>query len=153
VSDQTTALIPAALAPADAPPAADAPLHALRLFRDLGLRRAAVAVATTELFARPDAQLWASPQTIDELWQMQAAVRHRFLALQQTWAEGWFKWARYAADLGGANTVSKFAERQYNIAAQAVQLTGAQTEGLLGLIENVEIGYLYWISRKVEQRG
>jgi hypothetical protein len=76
-----------------------------------------------------------------------AALR---LALQQSWADGWFKWLRYAADLGGANTLSKFAEREYNIAAQAVQLVGAQSEGLLGLVENVEIGYLYWIRRKLQ---
>jgi hypothetical protein len=127
--------------------------QALGLLGDRNLRLAAAALATTEYFARPGSESWTADghaETFDELWQMQAAVRERFLALQQSWADGWFKWLRYAADLGGANTLSKFAEREYNIAAQAVQLVGAQSEGLLGLVENVEIGYLYWIRRKLQ---
>jgi hypothetical protein len=129
-------------------------LHALGLLRDRNQRLACAALATTEYLAWPEAGHWAAPgheETFDELWQMQAAVQERFLALQKSWADGWFRWLRYAADVGGANTMSKFAEREYNVAAQAVQLVGAQSEGLLGLLENIEIGYFYWISRKVQQ--
>ena len=142
----------AAAVPAPPPPGKSG-LQALDLLRDRNLRLAAVAMATTEYFARPDAAHWTpdgQAETFEELWQMQAAVRERFFALQRNWADGWFKWLRYAADLGGANTLSKFAEREYNIAAQAVQLVGAQSEGLLGLVENVEIGYLYWLNRKLQ---
>ena len=124
-------------------PAIDHALKAYALQRDRADRLTKAAAATAQMFAAGmDAGDW------DELWAMQGAIHARFAGLQKSWLDGWFAWARYADQIEGANTLSKFAAREYNIAAQAVQLMGDQSESLAGLVENIEVGYLYWVSRK-----
>jgi hypothetical protein len=156
VTADTSALMPAAMANVAAATkpwqarthlaVIDHGLKAMALQRDQALRVMSAAVTTAQVLPQR-----FDDETIDELWQMQTAIGSRFIELQRSWVEGWFGWVGYARQIEGANTMSKLAEREYNLAAQAVQLAGEQYEDLLGLMENVQIGYHYWISRKGQQ--
>jgi hypothetical protein len=121
-------------------------LKAMALQRDQALRAMSAAVTTAQVLPQR-----FDDETIEDLWQMQAAIGRRVIELQRGWVDGWFGWMGYARQIESANTMSKLAEREYNLAAQAVQLAGGQYQDLLGLMENVQIGYLYWISRKRQQ--
>jgi hypothetical protein len=145
----TPTLFPA-LAAGQRPPKTQVPvidhgLKAMALQRDHALRTLSAAIATAQVLPRT-----LDGETLDDLWTMQAAVRERFAQMQRSWLEGWFGWLSYSGQIEGANTLSKLAEREYNLAAQAVQMAGEQCEDLLGLMENVQVGYLYWIRRKGE---
>ena len=79
---------------------------------------------------------------------MQDEARRRMLQLQRDAVGDWFAWYRYADQIGGANTMSKLAEREYNTLAQATQLVGEHSTGLMALLENIQISYLYWLHEK-----
>jgi hypothetical protein len=52
----------------------------------------------------------------------------------------------------GANTMSKLVERESNIGVQFGQLLGAQLTDLVGLQENIEVDYSYWINGKLAEK-
>lgn len=136
---------PAKSLPKTSLPPVDHGLKALVLQQNQALRVMSAAVATAQVLPQN-----LDDQTLDELWEMQAAIGKRLFEMQRGWADGWFEWLAYSRQIDGANTLSKLAERDYNLAAQALQLVGEQCEDLLGLMENIQVGYLYWINRKAE---
>jgi hypothetical protein len=142
-----TALPAAFMSAARQPKTSVAPVdHALKAFALQGghtARLAGAAVGTAQLLARGlDDDAW------EELWLMQGEVRRRMTRLQQEIIGDWFAWGRYADQIGGANTMSKLAEREYNTLAQATQLVGAHTTSFMALLENIQVGYLYWLREK-----
>jgi hypothetical protein len=121
----------------------DHALKASALQYERTMRLADSVTATARLFAfGMNADAW------NDLWQMQSAVRGRMSQLQKNWVQGWFAWMRYADQIEGANTMSKLAEREFNIMAQAAGLFGEQSTSLIALMENIEVDYLYWLNQK-----
>jgi hypothetical protein len=124
-------------------PPLDHALKASMLQADLGLRMANTALGAARLLAeRPDTSAWG------ELWAIGEAARRRLEHLQRGWIASWFDWARYAARIEGADTLSKLSERELNILNQAAQLVSEQSVELLTLFENVEVDVLYWVSER-----
>jgi hypothetical protein len=94
------------------------------------------------------AQLWGrglDARNLDELYGMNQASWQRLRDLQTGWAADWTAWLDYASTLKGANTTSKLVEREGNILAQAVAQINAQATDLAGLLENIDVGYSYWL--------
>jgi phenylalanine-4-hydroxylase len=92
---------------------------------------------------RTDAQTW------HELLAIQQAVWQRLQAQQTDWLQGCSQLAREYSQLRQANTVSKFMEQEYNVAAQFGALLSNQATALIGLLENIQVDYSYWISQKL----
>jgi hypothetical protein len=102
------------------------------------------------------AQLVASgidPAMIGELSQMQIATIERMRTLRESWSKDWESWWHYAAQLRTSNTMSKLVERETNIFAQMGQLLGSQITDWMGLQENIEVNYAYWLKQKLDQKG
>jgi hypothetical protein len=76
-------------------------------------------------------------------------VAARLQLLQQGWLHGWNEWMQDYAQLKRANTLSEYAEQQFNLMAQFGALFKKQASDLLNLQENVEVGYGYWVAQKV----
>jgi hypothetical protein len=136
-----------ARAPSTAPSAVSHAVTAGKLGTNQALRVAGSATDTMRAFAGG-----IDPASVAELLQMQQAVWQRYATLSRTWSDSWQQWVRYASMIGGANTMSKFAEREYNIFAQAQQIASGQMVDMIGLIENVQVDYQYWISEKLADR-
>ncbi len=103
--------------------------------------------ATAELFAHG-----IDIETLEELSDLQQAAWQRLWALQSGWLQGWKSWLRYADQIKGANTMAKLVERDGNITAQFTQLLGNQVTDLVGLAENIQVDYAYWINEKLNAR-
>lgn len=125
----------------------DHALKARAVASDRLARGAAATLATMQLAARG-----IDAGTILELAEMQDAVRARCKALSEGWVKGWEAWAQYADQLKGANTMSKFVERECNILAQAMALMMKQVTDISGLQENIEVDYAYWVSEKLAEK-
>ena len=104
----------------------------------------AAATATAKLAA-----LGFDIQTFREFLHLQEAAWLRLVELQEGWMEDWCSWLKYADQAKGANTMSKLVERECNSVAQLAQLIGAQATSLVGLQENIEVGYSYWVNEKL----
>lgn len=89
-----------------------------------------------------DADTWS------ELSQIQQAVYRRVQQQQKDWVQGCENIAQEYSQLKLANTMSKFVEQEYNIVAQFGTLLSNQTASWLGLMENIQVDYAYWISQK-----
>jgi hypothetical protein len=48
--------------------------------------------------------------------------------------------------------MSKFVERECNIAGQAIALVMKQVTDIAGLEENIEVDYAYWVSEKLAEK-
>lgn len=93
-------------------------------------------------------QAW-STDIWQEMGQMQAAVLRRLQQQQQAWVVGCTGLAKEYQEGKRANTMSKLVEQQYNLAAQFGQLLSQQATNLVGLQENIEVDYGYWVSQKL----
>ena len=127
------------------------PMNHIQKAGELQSNRAARAIgsatATAQVFAFGiDLESWS------ELLQMQDAAWQRLRTLQQSWLQYWNRWLVYSDGIKGANTMSKLVEREGNIGAQLTQLVGNQITGLVGLQENIEVDYSYWISEKLNEK-
>jgi hypothetical protein len=122
-------------------------VKATTLQTDRAARALGDARATAEVFA-----LGGDPDDWQELWAMQDAAWKRLRALQSGWIKDWTQWLQYAGQLKGANTMSKLVERESNIGIQLGQLLGAQFTDLVGLQENIEVDYSYWINEKLAEK-
>jgi hypothetical protein len=124
--------------------------HAMKagvLQTDRATRAFADARATAEVFA-----LGGDPDVWRELMRIQEASWRRLRTLQDGWLKDWAQWLQYAGQIRGANTMSKLVERENNIGAQLAQVIGAQVTDLVGLQENIEIAYSYWINTKLSEK-
>ncbi len=64
----------------------------------------------------------------------------------------WKSWIAYTDQIKGANTMSKLAEREGNIVAQVTQILSSQATDLVGLQENIDVDYSYWINQKLSDK-
>jgi len=117
---------------------------AIALQGEWGKRLSSNVAATAQLL-----MLGMDRETWGELLEIGASAQERLAALQQTWLQQWVGWVQYADQIKGANTMAKFADRESNIAAQWSQLLGTQAASLIGLEENLEVAYSYWLSEKL----
>ena len=141
---------PAPTAPRNAPIPHPAFHHALRgaaLQSDWATRALRNASATAEVFASG-----IDPESLEELLQMQHAAWQRLFTLQSNWVQEWNNWMQYSDLIKGANTTFKFVEREGNIVAQCVQLLSKQSADLIGLQENIDVDYSYWINEKLSEK-
>lgn len=126
------------------PPPVGHALKAGALHGDRAARAMGSATATAQLFMFGlDGQAWS------ELFDMGQAVSRRLRAMQTGWIRDWLEWTQYASQLKGADTMSKFVERECNIAGQFGQILGKHATDLAGLQENIEVSYNYWVSEKL----
>ena len=100
------------------------------------------AASATVLPTRLDAD------TLREVALIQQAVFKRVQQQQKDWLEGCQGIAQEYSQLKLANTMSKFVEQEYNIVAQMGALVSSQTASWVGLMENIQVDYAYWISQK-----
>ena len=141
---------------AEPPPRRETPVphpafhHALRavaLQNDWAARAMHNASASAQVFA-----LGLDADSAEELLQMQTAAWQRLFTLESGWAEEWKNWIQYSDLIKGANTTFKFVEREGNIVAQCVQLMSKQAADLMGLLENIDVDYSFWINEKVSAK-
>ncbi len=140
----------ASTAPRTAPIPHPALHHALRgvaLQSDWAARALCNASATAEVFASG-----IDAESLEELMQMQHAALQRLFTLQSSWLQDWKSWIQYSDLIKGANTTFKFVEREGNIVAQCVQLLSKQSADLIGLQENIDVDYSYWINQKLSEK-
>lgn len=124
-------------------PPVDHALRASLLQANRGLRLTEAAFGAVRLMSDP-----AGGVAWNELWAIGDAALERLVDMQAGWARDWLDWTRYAAQVGGATTLSKLYEREQNVFLQAGQLVSEQSVALLNLFENVEIDVLYWITER-----
>jgi hypothetical protein len=119
--------------------------NSLQYARAMRGSRAAAAMAQLATSGRIDAL------DFGEFTQLQLAAWRRFASLRDSWIEDWQGWWSYSSQTRGVNTASKLAERQANIVAQMAQLLGEQFTDLVGLQENIEVDFAYWVSQKLDR--
>ena len=122
-------------------------LRAVALQSDWATRSMQNASASAQVFA-----LGIDADSAEELLQMQHAAWQRLFALQSSWAQDWKNWIQYSDLIKGANTTFKFVEREGNIVAQCVQLLSKQAADLMGLQENIDVDYSFWINQKLSEK-
>ncbi|HYD80533.1 MAG TPA: hypothetical protein VEC06_12055 [Paucimonas sp.] len=110
--------------------------HSARAFHN-GVLTAAL---TTHLM---DPQIW------NESLQLQAAVMQRLQDQYRDWLKGCAILMDDYSQLRQANTMSKLVEKQCNLVTQWSQLVTVQATNLVGLMENIEVDYGYWVSQKL----
>ena len=122
-------------------------LRAVALQNDWAARAMHNARASAQVFA-----LGLDADSAEELLQMQTAAWQRLFTLESGWAEEWKNWIQYSDLIKGANTTFKFVEREGNIVAQWVQLMSKQAADLMGLLENIDVDYSFWINEKLSAK-
>ncbi len=132
--------------------AVPAPLHHVQTFHILMGEWAARSSgnATTTAAMAPmglNTELWK------ELEHMQAAIVRRLQEQQKGWMNGYAALAQEYQQGRRANTMSKFVEQQFNLVAQFGQLLSKQATDLVGLQENIEVDYGYWVSQKLQRQN
>lgn len=91
-------------------------------------------------------------QTVGEFLELQDAAWQKLLALQEKWRQQWTSWYAYAAPAPPCKTLSKLLEREGNIAGQFVQTLSLQVTDAIGLQENIETSYRYWVTEKLRKK-
>jgi hypothetical protein len=106
-----------------------------------------VAAAATLPWHAGDVATW------QEWWALQNAVATRLQAQQQAWVDGCTAlWGDYT-QLGRANTVAKAMDQEYGIAARFGALVKDQMADFAELVENAQVNWAYWLSRKNSVHG
>jgi len=108
-----------------------------------------IAAATAELIQSGAASGRFDADTLRELMRLQMALCQRTFSMADSWFKEWSAWWDYASQAKGINTASKLAERQTNIIAQMTLLMGNQFTDLVGLQENAEVNFAFWVNQKL----
>jgi hypothetical protein len=116
------------------------------LMSDWIVRAISTRIDTAQLFA-----LGTDRSTWGELLHLQEAFGRRLIQQNQTWLQGWAELFHQREQLTSANTLSKFAEQEFNLVGQLGQLVGDQVTNFLALLENAHVSYSYWIHEKLHQ--
>jgi hypothetical protein len=87
--------------------------------------------------------------TLSEIAQIQQAIFSRLQKQQETWVQGLQNIVQEYNQLKAANAMSKFVEQEYNVFAQFSELVNDQVTTWVGLLENIQVDYAYWISQKI----
>ncbi|WP_018262653.1 hypothetical protein [Methylobacterium sp. WSM2598] len=120
------------------------PLRRTLMINEAVSRSAANALGTVQVLAmRPD------PDTLGDLFDMQAALLERFRQLDRAWIDGLTQLAQARLALREANTISKVMEQEFNLLGQFGTLVANQITNTAALLESVNVGYAYWLSRKI----
>lgn len=90
-----------------------------------------------------DSQVW------EESLQLQTAVMQRLQEQNDNWLRGCAVLMQDYVQIKQANTMAKLVEKQFNLVTQWSQLLTNQATDLIGLLENIEVDYGYWVSQKV----
>jgi hypothetical protein len=90
------------------------------------------------------------PETWHQLAALQQAVAQRCLQQQKGWLEGMAAWSREHSQIKEANTLSKYVEQEYNLAAQLGALVADQMSQWAGLLENTQVDYGYWMAQQTQ---
>lgn len=98
--------------------------------------------ATHLLSSQPSVVLW------QEIFEMQQAVLQRMQDQQEEWLHGMCNILGEYSELKKANTLSKLMEQECNMFNQLGSLGTAQLAAWVGMLENVQIGYAWWLSQK-----
>lgn len=85
-----------------------------------------------------------------ELMDIQQAILTRCGQQYNEWVEGLSQIAADYNQIKAANTVSKYAEQEFNVGAQFQALVSAQMTNWVGLVENIHVDYAYWLAQKRE---
>ncbi|WP_326535601.1 hypothetical protein [Pseudorhodoferax sp.] len=118
---------------------------AMLMGSQLAARSVANEAATAAVLPwRMDAGTW------QELAAMQQAVWGRLAQQHKAWLDGCAALAREQQQIKQANTLSKFVEQEYNLLAQTSALVASQCTAFVGLLENVQVDYAYWVSQKTQ---
>ncbi|MGE7414333.1 hypothetical protein [Methylobacterium tarhaniae] len=124
---------------------AGAPLRRAVLVSELATRSAANAVGTAQLLAEsPDSR------TINELYEMQGAFVKQLWKIDQDWRAGLMRIYERSLLLRQANTMSKVVEQDFNLIGQYTDLVSNYTTSVATLVENTNVGYSYWLTKKIE---
>lgn len=107
------------------------------------------AAAMVELIASRAAAGRFDGDTLRELMQLQAALCERSFSMADSWFKEWSAWWDFAGQTKGINSASKLAERQTNIIAQMTLLIGNQFTDMVGLQENAEVNFAFWVNQKL----
>ncbi|MBT8155824.1 hypothetical protein KMP13_18550 [Epibacterium ulvae] len=110
-----------------------------------GMRAMGTLKDTAQLAAKMD-----RPGTLFEAMALFYSASQRGLDLQKQWREDWQAWAEYASKLPGADTTSKLVARQSNIMLQAQAQISEQTTEALELMDNIFVGYSFWVSQQLQ---
>ena len=106
-----------------------------------------VAAAATLPWQAGDVATW------QEWWALQSAVATRLQAQQQAWVDGCTAlWQDYT-QLARANTVAKAMDQEFGIAARFGALVKDQVADFAELVENAQVNWAYWLSRKNSVHG
>ena len=97
------------------------------------------------LFSPPDPRIW------QDILAMQQAVLKRIDQLQVEWTNGCNEILEEYSQIKNANTLSKLLEREYNVVAQTSDLTASQITGWVGLIENFQVSYSWWLNQQQDR--
>lgn len=92
-------------------------------------------------------RLW-DPAVWSESMHLAAAVAQRLHLQGLNWRKGCTILLNDYAQLRQANTMSKLVEKQCNLTLQFGQLLTSQATDFLSLLENIDVDYGYWASRK-----
>lgn len=98
--------------------------------------------ASQLLISRPSPQLW------EEMAGMQQAVLQRMHAQQDEWIKGVGSILTEYHEMKQANTLSKLLEQECNMASQLGSLATSQMTAWIGMLENIQIGYSWWLNQK-----
>ncbi len=98
--------------------------------------------ATQLLFSRPSPQLW------EEMSAMQMAVLQRMHEQQEEWLKGIGGVLTEYSEMKQANTLSRLLEQECNMASQLGSLATSQMTAWIGMLENIQIGYSWWLNQK-----
>ncbi len=90
-----------------------------------------------------------NPSTCFEAMSLFYAAGKRSMDMQKQWQQDWKAWATYASKLPGADTTSKLVARQSNIMLQASAQITSQTTDVLELMDNIFVGYSFWVSQQL----
>ncbi|KMO29127.1 hypothetical protein VQ03_29510 [Methylobacterium tarhaniae] len=132
-------------APVAAAATVGAPLRRTVLVSELATRSAANAVGTAQLLAaNPDSRI------IDELCEMQGAFAKQLWKIDQDWRAGLMRIYEGSLSLRRANTVSKVVEQDFNLIGQYGDLVTNCMTSVATLVENTNVGYSYWLAKKIE---
>lgn len=94
------------------------------------------------LASQPSLQLW------EEISQMQQAVYKRMQEQQDEWLQGMCSIFTEYSEMKKANTLSKLVEQECNMLNQLASLSTSQLTAWVGMMENIQIGYAWWLNQK-----
>ncbi len=121
------------------------PARGLRPWTSWGARSSHNAMLSAALLPTATTPL----QALQELMELQQASQQQALRLQQQWLRRWATLWQEHRQMRQPNTVSKWMEEHFNLAAQTLDLLGQQACELANLEENVGVNYGYWVQQRL----